>query len=493
MALSEMLSSLKTLQLRQRAYAQACGCLSFDAATAAPPAAAGPRGVTLSFLNEQSYALLVNDDTRALLDGLWARQSELDLPTRRQVELMRDELDEFTRIPADEYSAYSLIINEAAEKWRAAKAADDFSLFAPSLEKVVDYARRFAAYRDPNRPAYDVMLDQYEKGMDTATLDPLFSMLREKIAPLVEGARTREARPAFADALCPLEAQRKLSAMLMDLMGIDRERCTLSETEHPFTQGYSRYDVRITTHYYPNAFFSSMYSVMHEGGHALYELGMADEYQFTCLADATAGMHESQSRFYENLVGHNEGFLRFLAPRLHECFPDALRGVSDEQLIRAANWVQPSLVRVEADQVTYPLHIMIRYELEKQLIGGMLKVRDLPAAWNAMYRDYLGIEAPGDALGVLQDMHWSEGMFGYFPTYALGGAYASQFMHAMRADLDVDALLSCGDLAPITAWLQARVHRHGLLYPPVEWLKQATGEPFNPAYYADDLSRFAAR
>ena len=488
MELSSLQNELRSLEMSMHAYGHAMSCLSFDAATVAPRGSAEARGMTQAFLSEQQFKLLVNDRTRELLDELKEREEELDGQTRRRVEILSEQLDNLSRIPPEEYAAHSRLINDSADKWRTAKENSDYALFEPYLDRVVSSSRRIAAYRDNSKPAYDVMLDEFEKGMDMATLDPLFDMLRSKLSPALAGIKGQPAAPAFLSARCPIEKQRELAYALMDMMGVDRRHCILAETEHPFTTGSSKYDVRITTHYYPDAFLSSMYSVIHESGHALYELGIADEYQFTALADgASMGMHESQSRFFENLVGHSEGFLRFLSPTLRRLFPDALEGVDDALLIRGANRVEPSLVRTEADEVTYPLHIMIRYELEKRLIAGTLSTKELPEAWNAMYKDYLGVDVPNDTMGVLQDMHWSEGMFGYFPTYALGSAYASQFMHAMRADLDVDALLEKGELAPIVDWLRERVHRFGMLYPPKELIKRVTGENFNPDYYVRHL------
>lgn len=491
MELQELLKRLQKLQAERHAYGHASACLYLDSATVAPRGSAEARGVTLGILSEKSYQLFVNDDTRALLDALWERRAELNPPVSRQTELLREELDKLTRIPMEEYVAYTRLINEAGEKWRAAKEADDYPIFRPLLERIIDSQRRFAGYIDPTRPAYDALLNDYEKGMDTRTLNSFFSELRQKLVPLIAEVKGRQTvEPAFLTARCPVDRQRELSAYLMDLMGLDRAHCAIAETEHPFTVGFSKYDMRITTHYHENAFLSSMFSVIHEGGHALYEMGIADEHQFTCLADgASTGMHESQSRFYENMVGRSAGFMHFLAPKLRELFPQPLTGVSDAELFRAANLVRPSLIRTEADEVTYPLHIMIRYELEKQLIDGTLSTNDLPAAWNAMYREYLGVDVPNDSAGVLQDMHWSDGYIGYFPTYALGSAYAAQFMAALRRELDVDALLARGELAPITAWLGSRVHRFGRLLTPTELLEEATGEPFVPHYYTDYLSQ----
>ena len=249
----------------------------------------------------------------------------------------------------------------------------------------------------------------------------------------------------------------------------------------------NRDDVRITTHYYPNAFLSSMYSVIHEGGHAHYDLGVAEEYLYSPVGSVSSmSLHESQSRFYENLIGHDQHFLSHVAPRLRELFP-ALAGITDRELFLAANYVQPSLIRTEADQVTYPLHIMVRYELEKQLIDGSLSTRELPRAWNALYKEYLGVDVPSDSMGVMQDVHWPSGMFGYFPSYALGSAYASQILHALKKEIDFDLQLEKGDLSPITGWLNEHIHRYGNLYDPGVMLQKATGEAFNPAYYVTHL------
>ena len=490
MNLEEMKRSLARLQAELQAYNHAMACLQTDGETAAPEEAYKARGATMAFLNQKSYELIVNEDTRTLLDSLWNVKDELDEATRRQVELLRKQQADLTRIPMEEVVAYSILCNDATAAWLGAKANNDYESFEPYLAKIIETKRRFAAYQDPDRPAYDVLLDDYEKGMTMETLDEFFGMLRKELVPLISSVSALPARPAFVNAECTIERQREFSSYLMDAICLDRKRCTIAETEHPFTSAMNRYDVRITTHYYPTAVLSSMYSVIHEGGHAQYELGIADEYQNTALSGTPSmGMHESQSRFYENLIGHDAAFLNTLLPKMRELFPEAMQGVTERELFFAANYVEPSLIRIEADQVTYPLHIMVRYELEKQLISGTLSTKELPDAWNRLYKEYLGVDVPNDTLGVLQDTHWGSGLIGYFPTYALGSAYASQMLHAMQRDLDTDALIEKGDIAPITAWLGDRIHRHGSRYEPNDLLKMATGEEFNPAYYVKHLKQ----
>ena len=490
MNLNEMLSSLQSLQTARQAYFHALSVLQTDGETAAPVGAAEARGETMAFLDQKCYELLVNDDTRALLDGLWDKKEELDGDTLRVVTLLRKELADYTRIPMEEVVEYSRLRNNATAAWVQAKNANDYAAFEPYLAKLIDFKRRFAAYTAPDRPAYEALLDDYEKGMNTEVLDEFFGKLRRENVPLIDQVRALPPKPEFISKYCSVEKQRLFSDYLMDVIGLDKNRCTITETEHPFTSAMNRHDVRITTHYYTDALLSSMYSVIHEGGHAQYELGIAEEYQGSALAGTPSmGMHESQSRFYENIIGHDARFLKVVTPKMQELFPEAMDGVSEKELFLAANYVEPSLIRIEADQVTYPLHIMVRYELEKLLITGTLTTKELPQKWNELYKEYLGVEVPNDTKGVLQDTHWAGGMFGYFPTYALGSAYASQILHAMKKDLDVDELLEKGEIAPITEWLNEHIHRWGNRYDPAELLEMATGEKFNPAYYVEHLKK----
>ena len=279
-----------------------------------------------------------------------------------------------------------------------------------------------------------------------------------------------------------------LSAAVMKLMGIDEGHCVLSESEHPFTTEFYKGDVRITTHYHEDDMASNLYSVIHEGGHALYELHMADRLQYTCLSGgASMGLHESQSRLCENYLGRSLGFIKSLWPTLTELFPTQLAGVTPEAFYKAVNQCQPSLIRTEADEVTYCLHVMVRYELEKRLMDGSLAVKDLPAAWNAQMKELLGVDVPDDAHGVLQDIHWACGDLGYFPSYALGTAYGAQMMASMRKDLDVDALLEAGNWAPITGWLEERIWQYGKEKTPAQLLKNACGGEFDPKFYTDYL------
>lgn len=489
MNLNEAIEQLRALQRKLAAYNHASGLVYYDGVTTAPRGSAKNRAETLGILSEETYRLQTGEETAALLDFLYERRDELDEVNRRAVELMRTDVEELRRVPMDEYVAMQKLLSESEDVWHEAKEKNDFAMFAPYLERVVETLKKYAAYVAPEKDAYDYWLDKYEPGLTRETCEQFFGTLRRDLTPLI--ARVQAARQL--DDAClhgdfPIEKQRELSDRLMALIGIDRAHCGIGETEHPFTTNFTKYDVRITTHYLPDDFSSSMYSVIHEGGHALYELHVADELAYTCLGTGVSmGIHESQSRFYENILGRSLGFVRRVAPSLRELFPQ-LSGVTDEQFYRAFNVSRPSLIRTEADELTYSQHIMVRYELEKKLFSGEVSVRELPAAWNALYKELLGVDVPDDRRGVLQDSHWSSGALGYFPSYALGSAYGAQMLAKMRESVDVDGCLDSGDLGPIGEWLEARVWRFGSLYKPAQLLEKALGEPFDPEYYVRYLT-----
>ncbi len=491
MELNTALESLKKLQLERAVYSTAQSSLYLDGATVGPRGGAAARGQAMAVLSEKGYELFVCDKTRELLAFLKEHTAELDAQQNRQVELLSRDLEEIERIPMEEYVAYTQLQNDSENAWHEAKENNDYAHFRPYLDKVLDFNRRFAGYKDATKPAYDCLLDDYERGMSMQTLDPFFETLKKTLVPLVQEVKDRPIDDSFLFGTFDEARQAKLAAEMMQVMGLTPDFCALGTTEHPFTLAFNRNDVRITTHYHENALASSLYSVIHEGGHALYERGLAPEHQFTVLADgASMGLHESQSRFYENIIGRSRAFVEgVIHPAVIKLYPDELKGVTPQMLYRAVNKAQPSLIRTEADELTYCLHIMIRYELEKQLIAGTLSTADLPAAWNQLYKDMLGVTPPSDKQGVLQDTHWSGGMIGYFPTYALGSAYGAQLLHVMQGELDVDALCAKGELAPITAWLGEKIHRHGKMLDPSALLEKVCGESFDPTYYTDYLTR----
>lgn len=489
MELAQAITKLDALQRKMFAYNHAMGVLYYDGATAAPAGSAANRGETMAVLSEAEYLMATGPEMIDLLDFLYAHNDELTQKQRRIVEMLRKDLAELRCIPQEEYAAASKLMAESTAAWHEAKPRSDFSIFAPYLEKVIETKKRFAHYVKPDIDPYEYYLDTYEPGLTRRKCDEFFAALRARVVPLLKRVQAaRQVDASFLTGDFPLEAQRKLSDELMEIMRIDRSFCSIGETEHPFTTNFTKRDVRITTHYYPDNAVSSMYSVIHEGGHALYELHTADEDMYNGLGSGVSmGLHESQSRFYENLVGRSRGFVTFLAPRLRALFPQQLGGVSDDALYRAVNRCKASLVRTEADELTYSLHIMVRYEIEKKLFADEISVAEIPQEWNRLYQEYLGVTPSCDRDGCLQDSHWSDGSFGYFPSYALGSAYGAQMLARMRETVDVDACEKNGDLAPINAWLCEHIWQYGCLYKPAELLERVFETPFDPKYYLDYL------
>ncbi|MBE5784388.1 MAG: carboxypeptidase M32 [Clostridiales bacterium] len=475
---------------KMHAYSHAMGVLYYDSETAMPKGGVEGLGATIGVMSEESYRLSTAPELKEMLRTLNENKDALDMVTRREAEEMAEELSRMEKIPMEEFVAYQVAQNEAGNVWRQAKVNNDFAAFAPHLEKLIGYQRKFAGYIHPEMKAYDALLDQYEKGLTMETLDAYFKNVREKLVPLIHAIaeRGRKIDTSFLDKEFAVEKQKQLSDHIMKVMCIDRSFCAIGETEHPFTTNFNKRDVRITTHYYPESLLSSFYSVVHEGGHATYELNTGDDLFGSPLGGgASMGIHESQSRFFENIIGRSREFIGLVYPKLMELFPEELKGVTEEMLYLAANRSEPSLIRTEADELTYSLHIMVRYELEKQLIGGTLTVKELPEKWNALYKEYLGVDVPDDSRGVLQDTHWSGGMFGYFPSYSIGSAYASQIYDAMMKEMDVPALVKEGKLQPVIDWLTEKIYRFGCLKKPGELIENACGAAFDPGYYTDYL------
>ncbi|MBQ2989065.1 MAG: carboxypeptidase M32 [Clostridia bacterium] len=487
---AEAMQALRAVEAKQWALSHAMNMIVYDAATAAPKNTAEGRGHTLGILSEYMYGLIADPENQALLSYLRENESALSFEEKREVELMKKTCDQLSRIPQEEYTEYEMLLNDAQTVWEKAKNENDFPAFAPYLEKIVAFNRKFAGYYNPDLLPYDALLNEYEEGVTMEILDAFFEKLRAAIVPLVE--KIRRAKPiddGFLHRHFPADAQKKCAEYLMEVLKIDRGYCGLAESEHPFTDNFNNKDVRITTHFYENNLASALYSVIHEGGHAIYELACDDKYTRTALAGGVSmGIHESQSRFFENIIGRSKPFVFAVYPQIRAFFPETLADVSAEDFYRAVNKAEPSLIRTEADELTYCLHIMVRYELEKRLIAGTLSVSELPAEWNRLYKEYLGVDVPDDTRGCLQDTHWSGGSFGYFPSYALGSAYGAQMLWAMKKDLgDLTERLARADLTDVKAWLAEHIHRHASLYQPSVLLENACGA-FDPDHYVRYLT-----
>jgi carboxypeptidase Taq len=473
-----------------RAINAAMAIMHWDAVTSGVPEKSLPaRGAATGWLGGEVFRRFVAGDTLEAIETLEAAADGLDDIQRAMTRELGRTYRKVKAVPPDEFQAYTALTAEAEQVWQKAKEAGDFELIQPYYEKIFNFQRRLCDWYGYRKHPYDALLDNYEKGASVEMLDGFFSLMREKISPLVKMIGQSGVKPREITGMFDKDSQRKLTPWLCSFVGYDTERGKVGEVEHPFCTTVSRNDVRITTKYQEDSVTSSLYSVIHEAGHALYEQNMAEELDEYSLGDcASMGMHESQSRLFENMIGRSREFAALLLPKLREYFG----GFSDwdeDSLYRAVNIARPSLIRIEADELTYCLHVIVRYELEKALLAGEIQVRDLPGLWADKYDELLGIRPPDFKSGVLQDVHWSIGYVGYFPSYAVGTAYGAQFMHAMRKTVDIEAAAAKGDLSPVCAWLKENVHRHGAMYEPDELLRRSTGEPFNPAYYADYLEK----
>ncbi len=489
MNIDEAKNKLSLLQAKMSAYQHALELLYYDGATTAPKGTASNRAHTYSILSEELYNLSTGEDTVLLLDFLNEHRGVLSEKEKREVFLLSKNTYMMKKVPLNEYTEYQMLLVEADDVWHTAKENSDFALFEPFLQRIFDTNRKFAGYFAPGKDPYDYWLNEYEEGLSKSVCDAFFGKLKARLVPLIE--KIKQSAPvddSFLYGDFPEDKQAELSEYILNIMQTDRSHLSLSTTEHPFTTSLgSHLDERITTHYYRENFASSMYSVIHEAGHALYDMGSDESLAYTVLdGGVSMGIHESQSRFYENILGRSREFIYLIYPKLAELFP-SISNHSPEELYRALNKAEPSLIRTEADEVTYSLHVMIRYELEKRVMAGELAVHDLPAEWNRLYKEYLGVDVPDDRHGVLQDSHWSGGAIGYFPSYALGSAYGAQFLREMQKNINVVKCMADGDFIPVNEWGKENIWKCGHLFTPPELLGKVLGEPFDPDIYLDYL------
>jgi carboxypeptidase Taq len=462
---------------------QSLGALMFwDQNTMMPPRGAAARADMADTLQRVLHARETDPQLGRLLDALepWAAEQDPEADDVRLVHWARRDFEKSVRVPADLAAQITRAKATGLQAWQEALAADDFARFRPALERHVELRHAYVACFDGAAHPYDVLLDDFEPGLTTAELRPLLDELRDALVPLVAAAGDPgQARNdgVFAGPF-PVDAQRAAVLDLLEAVGYDPDSWRLDPAVHPFAQSLAPTDIRLTTKYDEQDFGVALYSVLHEFGHGLYEASVDPALARTSLAEPVSlGVHESQSRLWENVVGRSRPFCAFLLPRLRAQFPGSFDGLDTTGLYRAVNTVQPSLIRIEADETTYNLHIVLRFELELALIEGSLAVADLPAAWDEGVERLLGLEVPSDAEGVLQDTHWGGGLIGYFPTYTIGNLMAAQLWERLEGDVeDVWERIEAGDLAPLREWLRANVHHHGRKHYPRELLRRVTGE-----------------
>ncbi|HET9073308.1 MAG TPA: carboxypeptidase M32 [Solirubrobacteraceae bacterium] len=493
--MSSQLQQLREALAEVEDLRHAAAVAEWDQQTQMPPRGGAARAEVLATLEKVAHEKFAAASVGRLLEGAAAELESAGRqdPSDDDVALVthtRRVWEKARRVPTELAAELARAASLGQEVWVRARTENDFGAFAPVLSHQIELKRRYVECFEGFACAYDALLDDYEPQMKTAQVAALFTELRDALVPLIEAVSQRELDDSILHGHFPVEDQRRLVREVISLQGWNAEGWRLDDAAHPFATSFANSDVRITDRWDERYFPSSLYGAMHETGHGLYEAGIADALMRTPLGHGVSlGVHESQSRLWENMVGRGRPFAQVLSPRVVAVFGGALSDLSPERLFRAVNRVGGSLIRVEADEATYSLHVIIRFELEQALIEGRLAVADLPEAWNAKYRDYLGIEVPSDADGVLQDVHWSAGLFGYFSTYALGNLIAGQLWRQAHLDLgDLDAQIAAGELAGLREWLRVNVHHHGAKYLTPDLLHRVVGTGIEVGPFVDYLT-----
>jgi carboxypeptidase Taq len=492
-AMAESLDRLKRRLKEARDLQHVLAVLGWDQQTHMPPGGAQARAAQISTLAGIQHEIFVSDETKELIEGAEAETGELpyDSDDAALLRVARRDWENGHKLPPSSVAEVSSHASISQQAWASARENDDFGSFSDFLQKSVGYSRQAAEYLGYEENPYDALLDQFEPGMKASQVKEIFDSLKSDLVPLVMaiGERAGSVSDEPVRRRFDERKQEGFGVTVAQAIGYDFSRGRQDRAVHPFAISFSRDDVRITTRFEPEFLNPALFGTMHEAGHALYEQGVAENLDETPLGSGTSlGVHESQSRLWENVVGRSRGFWQHFYPQLQETFPESLSDVDLEAFYRAINKVEPSLIRVEADEVTYTLHIMLRFEMEMGLLDGSIPVRDAPGMWNQKYQQYLGVTPPNDRLGILQDVHWSQGIFGYFPTYALGTILSLQlFDKAVEAHPGIPDDISNGRFDVLRSWLTENVYRHGRKYEPLELVERATGKPLQTTAYVSYL------
>ena len=482
--------------------ASASGLLNWDMQTYMPPGGADGRAHAMATLASLAHEYFVRDDFGETLEAAEEEVKDLDPDSDEAgvVARLRRDFDKSRQVPSEWVAESVSTVGLAFNAWVKARPASDFAAFQPHMEKVLDVKRSYVSFFEPYDSPYDPLLDDYEPGLKLATVRETFSELRKVQVPLVQAISERSdvVDDSFLHVAFDEKTQREFGLQVIRDLGYDFDRGRQDKAPHPFSQALNRGDVRITNRINPNHVGSALFGSMHEAGHAIYSQGIAPALdRFPTLSsatlegahDASLGIQESQSRMLENLVGRSRAFWTAYYPRLQAVFPSQLGDIEIDTFYRGINKVEQSLIRVEADEATYNLHIMLRFEIEVDLIEGNLAVANLPEAWNAKSEQYLGLTPPDDRRGVLQDIHWSDGYIGYFPTYALGNIISVQLWRKLSEDLsDLEVQISRGEFRELIGWLHENIHLHGGKYEPMVLLKRATGQELSAKPYLEYLT-----
>lgn len=488
------LAQLKEILAEVDDLSRASALLSWDQQAYMPRGAAEARGQQMGTLDKIGHERFTSPETGKLLSSLEKSTKgwEPDSDDARLVKVTAKRYERAVKVPSAMVAEKAEITSLAGQAWQEARAKADFPHFQPHMEKVLDWMQRYARLFDPQVHLYDALLDEYEPGMKTAEVQAIFNGIRPKQVELIKAIANK---PKIDDSMLhqhfPEKAQWDFGVGVVTAFGFDWERGRQDKVTHPFMTNLGYGDQRITTRVYEDFYNAHLFGTMHETGHALYEQGIPKELARTPLYNGTSlGVHESQSRLWENLVGRSKPFWNHFYPKLQKAFPEQLGKVKEEAFYKAINRVAPSFIRVEADEATYNLHIMLRLEMEIDLLEGTVEVKDLPDVWDERFQAYIGVTPPDSAKGVLQDVHWSYGLMGYFATYALGNLISAQLWEVIQRDLpDTDAQIGKGEFAPLLGWLREKIHRHGAKFEPQELVQRVTGSKIDGAAYIRYLQK----
>lgn len=487
--MSKTFEKLQPYLDKSMALQAARSLFEWDDETAAPYEAAEYTSKVIGILSNEYMDSLINDEVRKLLKKLQEdkEQEELTETEKAIVKELAKIYDQLESVPPKEYRAFNELTSKSSRIWAKARKDNRYEDFAPYLNQVIDYKKKFASYRaKKGKKAYEVLLNDFDECFGIKELDEFFNKVKENLIPLLKevGHKADTIDKSYNFKSYDISKQKEFCRFLSGYVGFDFNRGVIAESAHPFTTQLHNHDVRITNRFIEDNLESAMFSIIHESGHAIYEMNIEDSLTQTLVGGGTSmGMHEAQSRFFENNIGRSREFWEPLYDRLVNTYPENLKEVSLENFIKGINKAAPSLIRTEADELSYPLHILIRYEIEKMIFDGEVNVDELPKVWNKKYQEYMGITPPDDANGILQDTHWSQGEFGYFPSYAIGSAVAAQIHYHMLDIMPFNQYLLDGNLTPIREYLKDSIHKYGATKNTNELLKDMTGEEFNADYY----------
>ncbi|MEG0265090.1 MAG: carboxypeptidase M32 [Erysipelotrichaceae bacterium] len=484
----EMIQFYKEYEEKLSAYQTALETIAFDQATIAPKAGEDARNQASAMLHGELFSHMTNEHAMKVMDDL--TKEDIEPILLKSIQQRLRSIRDIRILPKEVYVDYERTSSKTQSMWEKAKKANDYKLYEPYLIKLIEKKKNLLTYRKESLSDYEKLLDDFEEGMSIEKYEVFFQEIKTKLIPFIKEIQTKgkaiDTTPL--EVLFPINKQTEFMKVLQSYMNYDSNYCYMGVSMHPFTTKLCDNDLRITTAYHEHALTSSIFSTIHEYGHALYSLQVDRKYAGSILMDnMSMGMQESQSRMLENCIGRTKAYWINNYKPLQNLFPEQLSNISFDDFIKMINASKPSLIRTEADELTYPLHILIRYEIEKAIFNDNINCEHLDELWADKYEEYLGVRPLNDAEGILQDIHWSVGEFGYFPTYALGSGFAAQFFKQMKQDIDVDDLLANNNFSAISEWLKENIHQYGSYLNANEILTKVTGHDFDPSIYTDYL------